>query len=199
MMAAIALSVASVSAQKGTWYLGTTGMSPFGTEVTNLSGQSFKASPFTGFSFKSFDNKTKETTLGIAPEAGYFIQDNLAVGLGAFYTHSKTKLDGAGSVALNTFGFNPYARYYFLGSGNFRLYTQLDVRYASGKFDTAGAKSQSVFGVGIKPGVSYSLSRSIAITATYGNLGYEKVKNSYDKFGLNLDSSSLNFGFSVAF
>lgn len=198
MMAAIALSVASVSAQKGTWYLGTTGMSPFGKEVTNFSGQSFKASPFTGFSIKSFDNKTKETSFGIAPEAGYFIHDNFAVGLGAFYTHSKTKPDGASGVILNTFGFNPYARYYFFGSSSIRLYTQLDVRYASGKFNTTGAKSQYVFGVGIKPGISCNLSRSVALTATYGNLGYEKVKNSYDKFGLDLDSSSLNFGFTVA-
>ncbi len=197
MMAVIALCVAGVSAQKGTWYLGTSGIAPF-------SGEGFgDLSPITGVTMsKTGDAKT--TTYGIAPEVGYFFADNMAVGLGIFYAgqSNDSGIEGDDTEKFNMFGFNPYFRYYFLGNGNFKMYGQLNVLYASGKEDGAD-DSLTNFGVNIKPGISYNLSDRFAINATFGELGYASQKfgdgDATNTFGLDLDMSSLMFGFTVSF
>lgn len=183
-MAVMVLSVMSVSAQKGTWYLGTSGI--------NLISGDGAIHKITGFSVYDPEGGEKLTTFGLAPEVGFFVSDNIALGLGAFYSHAKS-----GDAKMNTFGVNPYARYYFYTNGNFKAYGQFDVLYASQK--PKGGSSIAAFSIGARPGISYNLSNNVAINATYGFLGYEDVEDSVSSFGLSLDASALQFGFTIAF
>ncbi len=202
-LAIVLLAAVTVSAQKGTFYLGTSGMNPFAYAVENSAEATkpFTFSPMTGFSSLETEEGTKLTNWGLAPEIGYFVTDKLAVGLGLFYTSSCYDLneEGIDKLTLNTFGVNPYVRYHFIAKGAFKMYGQADFIYASAKQDADGAESTDFFSVGVKPGVSYNLSDCFAINATFGNLGYEDMKDTYSRFGLNLDMSSLKFGFTVSF
>ena len=206
LIIAIAVSVVSANAQEGTWYLGLGGVSPFtGAESALPAGMSF--SPMTGFSSMTVKDDYTVTNFGIAPEVGYFINDKMAVGLSLFFTGStySPDVDGATDTKYNTFGFNPYVRYHFLEKGDFKAYGQFNVAYASTKSDIDGIKAINAFGVNVVPGVAYSLTDNVAINATFGSLGYETAGNKKDNgaeasaFGLNLDSSSLKFGITVAF
>ncbi len=215
MMATLALCVAGVSAQKGTMYLGTTGVS------LGLNGDD-NFTPITGFTFGTDESnqylgldddlepvygdvKTKNMSVGLAPEIGYFVSDNLAIGAALMFKYSTTETEDADNkVATTTFGISPYARYYFLTSGKFKMYGQAGFTYASSNTDVDGSKATNYLNVGVLPGVSYNLSDRVAINATYGFLGYDSYndKNTDSKesnFGLTLDMSSLRFGFSVAF
>ncbi len=201
-LALIAFFALSASAQKGSFYLGTSGMNPFGAASTEVDTDvPFVFSPMTGFSIINAEGDESLTSWGLAPEIGYFVSDNVAVGLGLFYTSSSydSGMSGVDAIALNTFGINPYVRYYLINKGAFRMYGQADFVYASAKMDADGAESTDFFSIGVKPGISYNLSDRFAINATFGNLGYEDVKDNYSKFGLNLDMSSLKFGFTVSF
>lgn len=197
MVAIVALGALSVNAQKGTWYLGTSGLGTIANDV-GVYG------PMTGVVSTDYKNTGTDLRFGLAPEAGYFVDDNFAVGLGVFYTFSKFSpdADGAEDEKCNTFGVNPYARYYFLNSGNFRLYGQLGFVYSSSDPDIDNADSTDYLEFAVRPGISYNVSDRFAINATFGALGYSQEKEGDYKestFGLNLDMSSLRFGFTVSF
>lgn len=193
LVAIVALSTLSVSAQKGTWYLGTSGI------ATATDGNDIVTGPMTGVTSKDYKGQGTVLNFGIAPEAGYFVSDNLAVGLGVFYNYSKFNPDaeGASDIKYNTFGVNPYARYYFLNKGDFRMYGQLGFVYSSS--DPDEGKSTDYFEIMVRPGISYNVSNRFAINATFGELGYSQTKDYESFFGLNLDMSSLRFGFTVSF
>lgn len=210
-LAVIVLSIMNVSAQKGTMYLGTSGINPFGevNAIATLSGASMSLSPMTGFTTQSYGDESF-TTFGIAPEFGYFIADDMIVGLGVFYTGSRYD-DGLDSddadhteLNMNTFGLNPYFRYLFINKEKFNVYAQAGLTYATSKSDASGAKSINFFDISVMPGISYNLSDRFAINATYGYLGYsnlgiEDADESENSFGLKLDMSTLRFGFTVSF
>ncbi len=182
MMAVIALSVISVNAQKGTLYLGT----------NNIGGESIESNVsttpafFTGF-WATDDAGMKTSTIGINPEVGYFLQDNLAVGLGIGLSY-ETEGEVFG------YGFAPYVRYYFKTINNFSLYGQCQYSYASNDQDG----HRAYWDLGVKPGIAYNLTDRFALTATYGFLGYQE-QGASNAMGLKLDWSTLNFGLSVSF
>ncbi len=177
-LAVIALSVMSVSAQKGSIYLGLSNIGDGPSEV--------------GTGFWSDD---KNTDFGIAPEIGYFLSDDMAVG--AVLGFGSYTPDGGD--ATTSFRISPYLRYFILKEGNFSLYGQ-------GQIDYIGVSDYSnTFGINIMPGIAYNLSSKFSINATFGKLGFnstsydEDGRDSTSAFGLRLDASSLNFGLSYTF
>lgn len=196
-VAVVALSVLTVSAQQGSWYVGTSGFNPNGSATDG----GVVLGPMTGLSYTDVKDDASVFSIGLAPEVGYFVSDNLAVGLGVFYTYSKFKPDEGRNVENNTIGVNPYARYHFLNYGNFRMYGQLGFGYSYSSIDYDN--SIHYFEIGLRPGIAYSLSDCFAINATFGYLGYDHFKqggdNKISHFGSNMDMSSLLFGFTVAF
>src|SRR3712207_3405035 len=65
--------------------------------------------------------KNKSTSLNFNPKVGYFISNNIALGLGINSFTSRSKIEGNGvnessGNKFNSFGINPFGRYYkFLG------------------------------------------------------------------------------------
>ena len=172
VMAALVLAAATVNAQAGKFYVGTSGISMGGGEVGLMTG---------------FVSQGDETIWGLAPELGYNVSDNLTIGLGLGYTSFGDD--------LNMFGVNPYVRWYGWKSGDFSVYVQGNIEYAS--FSNDGDDTNKL-GINIAPGIAYSFTEKWGINATFGYFGYEKYKDVDGTFGLNLNSG-LAFGLTYTF
>ncbi|HNP97052.1 MAG TPA: autotransporter domain-containing protein [Cyclobacteriaceae bacterium] len=100
---------------------GTTGLSGSFTTSKTKNG----SSTTTNGKFSSFS---------IQPQAGYFVMDNLAVGLGLSFATSSFKDDGSSDKSSSTgIGLTPFVRYYF------------DKFFAQGAFGFGSNKSKNTF------------------------------------------------------
>lgn len=191
----------SVSAQKGSMYLGASSISFWGDN--NIG---------TGF-FYSQKGDISITSYGISPEFGYFISDKVAFGFIIGISGSKTEnryyygymeddplFPGTVVEKEFTFRFNPYTRYFLIREGSFGLYLQGGLNF---EVETEGKFNK--FGAFMNPGVSYAISSSFTATASFGNLGFQTIseQDAYASttyvFGLNLNMSTLNFSLSYTF
>jgi len=169
-------------AQKGTFYLGATGITfPMGpSESTFITGVVYNK-----------NGSNSMTAFGIAPELGYFISDKWALGLGVGFNYYSMDNGSSSSNAI-TWGVNPYICYYAVTMDKFNLYFQGDLSYTSNKPEHFDASN--IFYVGISPGISYDLSEKFCIYATFGNFGYYHYGNSTSSLSLQLDPNALSFG-----
>ncbi|CAM4449819.1 outer membrane beta-barrel protein [Flavobacterium terrigena] len=148
----------------------------------------------------------KETSFTFSPKVGFFVTENIAVGVKLGLESTKND-DGVDTIEkTNDFSAGVFGRYYFTPSSQFSVFAQLGVDMTSSKtttditgFPSMEGKSNG-FGVAFAPGVNYFLSDNFAIEATWGMLGYNTSKpdvagaESTDNFGLRLDMNSINFG-----
>lgn len=165
----------------------------------------------------------KTTDFGINLGAGYFIADNLAVGLGIGLDNSKSTYETTSTEYTSTdniISVAPFARYYIPYSDQFAFFGQLSVGlgFGTSKYETKTGSttttqesSINLMAIGITPGFSYMMTERVALEMRYGFLGYtsstikeEEANGDYEKdmtssFGLNLDLNSLVFGISVLF
>lgn len=135
---------------------------------------------------KTDDNGAKTTTYKFAPEVGYTLNDNWAFGLVLEYA------DFDNDVCQ--YGIQPYARYTFYRNGAFSAFADGCVAYVkaeNGGFDSKG------WGIGVEPGIAYSLSDKFSIVAKLGNLGYTDVEEK-KSFGFEFDNE-LTFGLYYSF
>ncbi len=181
LVALVMVVALAANAQKGSMYLGMNNIGGSASYVGN--------SPefITGFWSTKSQTGAKSNTISISPELGYFIQDNLAIGLalGLGYETEGESFQ---------YGIAPYARYYCKTFDKFSLYGQAQLSLAG----TDTENSDVYWDLGIKPGIAYNLSDRFAITATYGFLGYAAQGDAHAG-GLRLDASTLNFGLSMSF
>jgi len=187
-----ALFAMNVSAEKGSMYGGLTGV---GILEAMTEGSAFLPTVGTGLTVLSVGDYSA-TAWGLAPEFGYFVSDNLAIG-GVIGIGGIIIKDNPGDNPF-AFRFNPYARYFLVQDGNFGFYLQGGV-----DFMTETASKINVLGIGINPGVSYNIGLFTA-TAAFGFLGFETlggdgISESVSVFGLDLNMATLNFGLSYNF
>ncbi len=110
-----------------------------------------------GYAFES-----EQFNINLAPQAGYFVQDNLALGL---------KL-GLGWVTVKnadnffTYELSPFVRYYFpnAAAGNGRFFLQGDI----GVTGTSAANTDAALKVGANVGYAHFLNRNVAVEVTAG-------------------------------
>lgn len=163
------------------------------------------------------------TNFGLGVMGGYFVADNIAVGLGLGYGSFSSE-DTDDGVTYETsgslFSITPFARYYIPYTDVFSFFGELSVGIGAGsdKFSTTSGgntttqeASVSTLRTGIAPGFNFFVHENIALEIKYGFLGYNSftterdfgndnsVKDSSSNFGLNLDLTSLVFGLSVFF
>lgn len=134
-----------------------------------------------GFNFgKQGDVKT--TNISVAPDAGYFVINQLAVGLRPEfdYTKIKTKIGGVSSDGSETrFSVAPFVRYYFMPSGE-KVNIFGDASYGFGSDKVKGAdKSESINYYQIKAGPAVFLSPSTALEFAlyYRSMGGKYFEN----------------------
>ena len=150
-----------------------------------------------------FGNETtgdvKANKFMIAPKAGFFVSDNIAVGAKLGYTSWKADVDGTDTRDENQFSGGVFGRYYMTPSNQFSLFAELGVDYTSSDNKLADVKSDG-FSTGFAPGISYFVSDKFAIEASFGILGYSTEKadfdgaESTDNFDFGLNFSNINFG-----
>lgn len=101
---------------------------------------------------------------GIAPEAGYNIGSNMAVGASLGFLFGGAG-EGGTSAAL---AIDPYFRYYFAQWGPARF-------FADGHFNFStsfGDNGVSSWGVGVRPGVAFQLDEHFSMVTHLARIGY---------------------------
>ena len=157
-----------------------------------------------GFNSAKMD-EAKGNEFNFRPEVGYFLTENIALGLGLEVGSAKNEGIDLYSDAYktNSFGAEVFGRYYFTPANQFSLFAQLGVGYASVNTEAVeGAEEFKVnaFGINAGLGLNYFVANNWALQANWAGLGYNSAKADVDgaeamnTFGLNVDMSAINFG-----
>ncbi|MFC5195817.1 outer membrane beta-barrel protein [Bizionia hallyeonensis] len=141
----------------------------------------------------------KANVFEIAPQAGFFVTENIAVGAKLGYISRKAESGPVDTVDMGTLSAGVFGRYYFTPDSQFSVFGELGVDYRSTDDKLADVKTDG-FAVGVAPGVSYFISKSFALEASFGILGYTTEKadfdgaESYDTLSFGLNLRDINFG-----
>jgi len=192
--------------------------------ITSLGkAQIHKGSILLGGGINVSTNKIKEVNidsksnyLSITPAAGIAIKNNMIVGIGIIYGHSKDYFTSAPTQSeSNTYGGEVFLRKYLTLGKSFYLFGQTGFYYHSNNYNytyTTGTVSKQndwSIGINIYPGISYAVTKKFHLElglAQLINLEYSKSKimgattreASGLNFGVNASTfSSLNVGFRV--
>lgn len=181
-----------------------------------------------GYSQEETNNgNDKKENFNVLPTVGYFVNTNLAIGLGVGYQTEKNTLT---KTVGNTFSEDvtkqpafvvaPFVRKYWTLSDKLYFFGQLAVPMQFGKTKIEHNEETTVgnttvyasssteakytkIGVTVKPGLDYFLNKNWSIEATIGEFGYSNYKpkdgdaTNNYNFGLNL--SSVTFGVKYVF
>lgn len=148
-----------------------------------------------GFNFgKQGDVKT--TDISIAPDAGYFVINQLAVGLRPEFGYNKSKVKVNGTTnetSYTAYSLAPFVRYYFMPSGE-KVNIFGDASYGFGSAKAKGGKSVSGNYYQIKAGPAVFLTPNTALefAVYYRSLGGDANENA-------AGDRDNNFGLSVGF
>ena len=146
----------------------------------------------------------------IMPEIGYTLTENVGLGINLGYGQDKIDASGDSETGLSvgdklnfqTFTVAPFVRYTYLRSNIVGLFVDGTIGYTYGKDKDSDTKYNS-YEAGFRPGVSLNASSRVAFIAKVGFLGYQHTKagddNKYNKYGLDLDLSNVQFGVNVYF
>ena len=161
------------------------------------------------------EGKKASMAFSIAPEVGYKLSDNLAVGiqLGYSATNDEKKeavaksgveeMEGNKPEGGKTYGiFNvaPYVRYTFAQTGAASFFVDGGV-YASFLAGGTDGWKGTIFGVGVRPGVKFAASEKVDVVAKLGYIGWKGANkdaqgNGFAKsaFGINANNTNLELG-----
>ncbi len=188
---------------------------------------------FVGGGFNLSTNKIKETynsdtqegdkTLSFSffPKVGYFINNNIALGVGLGISTYKvttpsTTYDPEEVYTENSWAFGPFARYYYARTGNFSFFGEGIIGFGGGKSkNTIGSNTTEgpklfTIAVGVSPALSYNLSDKVSLEAKLGGITYSSASSTSEYntdehkvtssgIGLNLGLDDITFGAIIKF
>lgn len=149
------------------------------------------------------------TMLDFSPKAGYYITDNIAVGLGLVYTmETDNKLNGSNTApgvtterSTATLNIAPYLRYSMPMTEKFGFFMDLLVPIGSvtrsEKVTSGTAPSDikgSSFGVSLTPGVQWFVKDNLSLEATLGGLKYSSSVVDASSSGATDKTTTSSFG-----
>tara|TARA_B100001971_G_C18130894_1_gene504770 strand:- start:163 stop:759 length:597 start_codon:yes stop_codon:yes gene_type:complete len=148
------------------------------------------------------DNKTTSFTTAIGPKVGYFVMDNLVVGLELNIQTSKSKSEdeffGETEVTSNASAVLAFGRYYLDNN----LFGEAAVGFGSQKteVDILGEQKSSTFGFRIGAGYAFFLGDHVAIEPTL-NYRWEDINpdGSSSDYTETISSIFLGIGISAYF
>ena len=152
-----------------------------------------------GIGFNSHDpgKGDKTTTIAIAPEIGYTLDESTALGIAIGYGHSK-----AGDIKSDVFSVSPYFRYTFAKIGAVGIFADAGLDYTHTK---VGDLKNNAWGLGVKPGLAIAVNDKLSFVTKVGFIGYQSSKDDIDgaetisDFGLSLDGADLEFAVYYSF
>ncbi len=181
---------ANAQTEKGNWIVsGATSLGFNNNKITNKSGD------------VSVDGQ-KTTTFNIKPAIGYFVIDNLAVGLDLGYEVKKydefINIDEKIKVTTNTFSVLPSATYYFKTDSKAFPYVGAGAGYALNSSKTANIApyKTNFFQWKAKAGLAYFITPSIAIDLGFS---YDQLSTKFDESQMTRENKVIfkNFGANV--
>ena len=156
-----------------------------------------------GFSSTSMD-EDKSSSFTIAPQVGYFLTENIAIGGKIGYTSMKAESGDVDTMDMSGFEVGAMGRYYFTPASQCSLFGQLAVDYSTMENKLADSKVNT-FGAGLGLGVNYFIASNWSIEAGIGLLGFESSKEDVDgaeaenTFGLGVEMRQITFGINYKF
>lgn len=159
----------------------------------------------------TISNKSSGTAFRIAPSIGYMLGENLELGAGFNYTHSKTKNINFNSqgdshemtTKTNVFAISPYLKKYFILSEKFALTGQfstgLGVHKTKYSTNTGCQPKGFSFTAALAPGITYFPSDKFGVSAGLGGLRYAQSLSKREEGSTPKKTDhSLEFGFEDA-
>lgn len=141
------------------------------------------------------------------PSAGYFVIDNLMVGLNLSLTVEKEDDGLGGDDKVNTFLVGPFARYYkFTSNEKFAFFGQAGMQFGTrtNRPDGQNESKEGSFNIYLSPGFSYFFNEHWAMDLTLEGISFSSYDpnkdNDNDKYTeFNFGVSSLNPQIGVRF
>jgi hypothetical protein len=119
------------------------------------------------------------TSFEFSPNAGYFVLDNFAVG-----AKLVTAYEQLGDLNITSFGFGPFARYYF-SEKKIKPFFAADFDVQNQKFKTSlGSVTENAFNYFLGGGAAFFITDNVAVEGLLG-LRHTKVKEEEGNGGLN--------------
>lgn len=152
--------------------------------------------PALSFSSESDDDgmtKDKGYGFNFQPEIGYFIADNLSVGLSSGIRMEESKVDGVTINKASGFSVGPTLRYYFSLSPKFKVLGKFQIPFGSIKQTISNGNpvdsKKSSLGVNLSPAFAFFPSDKICVELIWGGAYFIS-----SKLG---DAQSNDFGFDL--
>lgn len=148
----------------------------------------------------------KELNLNLIPKVGYFVLDNLAVGVDFVTGYSKYD-DGSWDYETSTtlLGFGPFARYY-VPSGYVMPFVEIGGAYAlaKSKFKDPNGTDDSknslmMFGGGAGAAISVGDNAMIDMLLGYNSIVVKATEDNDDNNRIVVGTLGLKIGFTIAF
>ena len=134
----------------------------------------------------------KSSSFEIAPQVGYFLTENIAIGGKLGYKTEKAE-NAAGVETTDKAGFavGGFGRYYFTPANQFSLFANLGLDYSSMDNKLADVQ-EAQFGLGLGAGLNYFVSSNFSLEAGVAVLNYTSNDNGG---GSGVDkTNTLTFG-----
>lgn len=152
------------------------------------------------------------------PTAGYFVADNLALGLAGHFSSNKsevsaTRYDPAYGIYQSEYtsksrgaAIGPFVRYYHMAGEKIGFYGQFAGRYQSHRleeksevpFETTNSKSTG-FGAFFTPGFVFFPTNKLGLELTMGNLGYSRNTTTQEATSQRQEQKITSSGFGAFF
>jgi outer membrane protein len=167
-------------------------------------GDIFVTGAFTLGSEKTGD--VKSSSFEIAPQVGFFLTENIAIGGKLGYASMKAENAGGDTQDEAGFTVGAFGRYYFTPASKFSLFAQLGLDYSSMEDKLATDYTEAELGLGLGAGMNYFVSPNFSIEAGVAVLGYSSNDNGggsgVDKtnnFSFGGDWRAVTFGVNYKF
>lgn len=152
----------------------------------------------------STDNPTT-TNFGINPLGGYFVTDNLAVGVDIGFMSESTNDNGDPETITrsNMIQGGVFGRYYLRPADMVGIYGQLGVGFGSGSSETevdgttTDGPDRTLIAAGISPGITIFPSESVGIDFRVGNIGYNSLTEKQEQGGVETENTTNTLEFNV--
>lgn len=159
---------------------------------------------FSSTNDKNLDEKSNG--FNVAPQLGYFLTNDLAIGGILSFNSFKEEVSGVDVLDQSGFGVGAFARYYFLDLGErFKTFTEFGVGYSSAK-DQISDVAFNTIGAGLDLGINYFVTEKIALTFGLRNIvSFSSTKSDVDgaetvsDFNLGFGDVANPFGGNAAF
>lgn len=169
--------------------------------LQGASSMGFSAEKYTTISGGTSTASSKSTHFSFRPKAGYFIIDNLPVGLSIYTSTYRTKyIDNDNKNSSIDFSIGPFARFYFLPQDKIRPMAEVNLNFgiSNSKSTYSGSTNESKYGYtdfGIGAGASYFITDNIAfdLLLSYYTEKYNLKSETHP--GVDKMSSSGNSGY----